>query len=98
MRIAGERIKPAREMRIGEPLEIQVGDTHYEVIVRALAKARGPAAVARELYEETDASVMARKQREILRRAVADPAGARKGRPTKKEGRQLRRVRVGVLT
>ncbi len=97
MRVAGERIKPARETRIGESLEIQVGDTRYEVIVRALAKARGPAAVARELYAETGASVAARKRHEALRRAVVDPARARKGRPTKKEGRQLRRVRVGVL-
>jgi ribosome-associated heat shock protein Hsp15 len=95
VRIAGERIKPAREARIGEALEIAIGEQRLEVVVRALSAVRGPALAARQLYVETEESVRRREQRAEARRLGAEPAQAIRGRPTKREGRALRRVRNG---
>ncbi|HEU0201813.1 MAG TPA: RNA-binding S4 domain-containing protein [Burkholderiaceae bacterium] len=92
VRIASERIKPARELHIGDRLEIAMGEVQLEVVVRALGTMRGPATVARTLYEETTASVARREQRLAQRRYGVEPAAAIKGRPTKKEGRLLRRI------
>ena len=95
VRLAGERIKPAREARIGDLYRIAQGDQQIEVVVRALSAARGPAPVARLLYEETPASQARRAQRAAAQAATADPAQAIKGRPTKRDARELRRLRGG---
>jgi ribosome-associated heat shock protein Hsp15 len=93
VRIEGARIKPARELRIGDRLEIHVGDVPIEVVVRALSAQRGPATAARLLYEETPASAARRAQRQAARAYAPEPARDIKGRPTKREGRELRRLR-----
>lgn len=92
VRVEGERIKPARDVHVGEHLEIALGEARVEVIVRALGTVRGPAPVARTLYVETAASIARREARSALHRYGAEPAAAIKGRPTKKEGRLLRRL------
>jgi ribosome-associated heat shock protein Hsp15 len=92
VRADGERIKPARDVRIGDRLDIALGEGRVELIVRALSDVRGPAPVARLLYEETPESKTLRERRTELRRFGAEPAAAIKGRPTKKQGRELRRT------
>ncbi|MFN9029363.1 MAG: RNA-binding S4 domain-containing protein [Betaproteobacteria bacterium] len=93
VRLAGERIKPAREVRVGERYEITIGETRFEIVVRALSAVRGPAPVARTLYEETADSVERRQRRAEARRFGAEPAQELKGRPTKRDGRLLRDLR-----
>ncbi|HEY4038690.1 MAG TPA: RNA-binding S4 domain-containing protein [Burkholderiaceae bacterium] len=93
VRIDGERVKPAREARIGEMLEVQVGDHRLQVVIRALSSQRGPASVAHELYQETAESV-ARRERRTQQRA-AEPAQAIKGRPTKRDRRELGKISRG---
>jgi ribosome-associated heat shock protein Hsp15 len=95
VRLDGLRIKPARELHVGERLEIQQGDARVDVIVRELALMRGPAPVARQLYEETAESIARRGRRFEQRRAGAEPAEALQGRPTKRDGRVMRRVLRG---
>lgn len=56
VRVRGERIKPSREVRVGELLEITRGEEHFEVYVEALSQVRGPAREAARLYRETDES------------------------------------------
>jgi ribosome-associated heat shock protein Hsp15 len=90
VRIDGERIKPAREARIGETLEVQVADLRLQVVVQAVSAQRGPASVARELYRETADSI-ARRERHREQRA-AEPAQSIKGRPTKRDRRELGKV------
>jgi ribosome-associated heat shock protein Hsp15 len=70
-----------------------VGEQRLEVVVRALSAQRGPAPVARQLYEETPASVQRREQRALARAAGVEPARDLRGRPTKRDGRDLRRLR-----
>jgi ribosome-associated heat shock protein Hsp15 len=93
VRLNGNRIKPAHATHVGDELEVVIGDTRFEIIVRGLSAQRGPAPVARALYEETAASLARREQAHLLRRHGQEPAQTIKGRPTKKQGRELRRLR-----
>jgi ribosome-associated heat shock protein Hsp15 len=95
VRIGGERIKPARELRVGECVEIERGDERLEVVVRALSDVRGPAPVAQALYAETADSIARRQARREQRQLAPEPAAGLRGRPTKREGRELRRVGEG---
>jgi ribosome-associated heat shock protein Hsp15 len=95
VRVAGERAKPARDVKPGDELQIRRGDDVMDVVVRELSSARGPAPVAQRLYEETDESRQ-RRARAAERRALArEPALDIKGRPTKRDARELRRLRGG---
>jgi ribosome-associated heat shock protein Hsp15 len=89
VRADGERIKPAREVRLGDKLEITIGEARIEVIVRGLSEMRGPAPVARRLYEETAESTERRQRRAEVRRYGAEPAASIQGRPTKRDRRKL---------
>jgi len=93
VRVDGMRIKPARQARIGDRLEVAVGEVRREFVILALSAQRGPAAAAQQLYEETAASIARRERRHELQRFGAEPAHSIKGRPTKREGRALRDVR-----
>ena len=89
VRVNGERAKPARAMRVGESVSIRKSGIVCEVHVTALSDRRGNATAAALLYRETDASVAAREEAQLLRRA-ADLAEPRfPGRPTKRERRKL---------
>ena len=95
VKVGGERVKPAREVRPGDELEIRLGPTHRTVVVTGLADRRGSATVAATLYEETPES---REERErlSLERRLARPLGADLGaRPTKQERRRLDAMRRG---
>jgi len=93
VRIDGERIKPAREAKIGETVDVQVGDMRLRVVIRALSAQRGPASVARELYQETADSIARRERRDELR--GAEPARSIRGRPTKRDRRQIGKILRG---
>lgn len=85
----GARVKPAKDVRVGDRLEIVIGQTRRTVDVRALADRRGPASVAQRLYEETAESRAAREQAAELRRLEPQPdPGSRGGRPTKRDRRR----------
>lgn len=89
----GDRPKPARDVRVGDQLRIHLGPFVHAVTVRGIAERRGPASEAAALYEESPASVAEReRQREQLRVAPA-PAFDERGRPTKKDRRELSRFR-----
>lgn len=86
--------KPAREISSDDMITVRKGDTRTEVRVIALSAVRGPAPVARQLYEETPDSIAARERTAEMRRLAPEPAHAiRAGRPTKRERRQIDRMR-----
>lgn len=93
VKVNGERIKPSKELRVGESLTIQIGTTEWQIRVEQLSDKRGPATVARTLYSEDDASRVRREEQAALRRFAADPGRDRAGRPTKRERRELDRWR-----
>ena len=85
--------KPARELRIGDRIELRQGALRRELCVRGLSHVRGPAPVAQALYEETPTSVQARQHAAEQRRQGVEPALAiAHGRPTKQQRRQLTRA------
>ena len=91
--VNGARVKPAKEVRPGDTVEVTIGDTRREVLVLAVAERRGPASLAQSLYEETADSVARREQRSAERR-FARPLGADLGaRPTKQDRRRLEALR-----
>lgn len=93
VRVARQRVKPARDVNPGDELEIRRGDDVMDVVVRELSSTRGPAPVAQRLYEETGES-RRRRAAAAERRALArEPALDIKGRPTKRDARVLKRLR-----
>ena len=89
----GHRVKPAKEVRVGDVLELTVGGLRREVVVAGVAEKRGPAAAAAALYRETDESV-ARREQHALERRLSRPLGADLGaRPTKRDRRRLDALR-----
>ena len=95
VKLNGERTKPAKELRMGDELRVHVGTYEWVVRVAQLSDKRGPAAVARTLYEEDEESRVRRTEQIALRRVAADPGSDRRGRPTKRDRRQLERWRDG---
>jgi len=83
------RVKPSHELKVADSLLIRIGDYEWHVVVSALSDKRGPAEQARKLYQETEASRAERERRGDLRRWGAEPANALKGRPTKRDRRQI---------
>jgi ribosome-associated heat shock protein Hsp15 len=88
--VGGARVKPSRELRVGETVEIVIGRARRTVVVAGLAERRGPAAVAATLYEETSESLAAREELRLERRLTQPIFGAR---PTKLERRRLEALR-----
>jgi ribosome-associated heat shock protein Hsp15 len=91
VKLNGERAKPAREVKPGDRLDLHIGDYAWTLTVRALAMQRGPAPVAQALYEEDLASQARRQQQVSERKLAGNPAAAIKGRPTKRDRRQIHR-------
>ena len=84
----GQRVKVSREISVGEILVIKQGWDEKEVVVRGLSVQRGRATVARELYEETAASIEKREREARVRKA----AGGAIVRPTQKPGKHQRKA------
>jgi len=89
VRVGGERIKPARAVKIGEKLIVDNGADVWEIVVLGISDKRGAAPVARLLYEETSASVSKRENDQESRKLYREPAVAIKGRPTKRDRRAI---------
>src|SRR5512144_1453911 len=75
-RLDGERVKPAHALREGALVAVRRGGIVVEVVVAACSDRRGSATDAARLYRETDASIAAREQEALVRRA-ADAAQPR---------------------
>lgn len=88
--VNGERAKPAKALKLGDEVRLRLGPYEHILIVRELSGRRGPAPVAQTLYEETQASREARERLAAqLKLAPAAFVYEEKGRPTKKDRRQL---------
>lgn len=85
------RVKPAKDVKIGDRVDIQIADSRYTVIVRGIAEKRGSATIAQGLYEETPESIAAREAGHEERRLAATPGADLHGRPTKRDRRQIGR-------
>ncbi|MDP2432824.1 MAG: RNA-binding S4 domain-containing protein [Pseudomonadota bacterium] len=91
VRLDGERVKPSREVRVGDRLSLHINDLDWVVNVQKLSERRGPAPEARELYVETEESLAARLQAIEQRRLTVEPGTGIRGRPSKKDMRLIHR-------
>jgi ribosome-associated heat shock protein Hsp15 len=89
VRVGGERVKPARTVHEGDELLINHGDDLWDIVVLGLSDQRGAAPVARLLYQETALSMARRDQGAQDRKLFREPGAGIKGRPTKRDRRQL---------
>src|SRR5262245_25735563 len=86
VKVNGERVKPAKDVGPGDRLTIRIGEFEWTVVVKAFSGHRGPAAVARTLYEEDEAS-RALRIAQVAAPRLTYGASARGGRPSASEGR-----------
>jgi len=92
VQVNGVRAKPAKLLRAGDAVRVRVTPYEWLVTVRALSERRGPPKAALALYEESPEGRAARERlAEQLKMAPA-PAYQGKGRPTKKERREIERL------
>jgi len=91
--VNGERAKRAKQLQVGDELHIRLGPYHHVVTVRAISERRGPASVAATLYSESDEAKKAREAMQIQVKAAQSVPGYDRGRPTKKDRREIERLR-----
>jgi ribosome-associated heat shock protein Hsp15 len=87
--VNGLVVKPARELKVGDSVELRIGVTTRTVIIKALSDQRASAPVAASLFEETAESTAQRAAAAEQRRLAPEPAlGQGQGRPTKRDRRE----------
>jgi ribosome-associated heat shock protein Hsp15 len=89
--VNGVRAKPSRIMRLGDKLNIRRGPYEWTIVVKGVARHRGPAPQAQLLYEETDESIRKREIASAQLRLERPPEFHSPGRPSKKDRRSLLR-------
>ncbi len=87
--------KPAREVRVGDMLQIKTDSGDFTVEVLLLNEVRGPAAVAQTMYRETDESRELRQKAAQERKASMDFSPAPQSRPSKRDRRKIIQFRGG---
>ena len=85
--------KPAREVHVGDLLEIRKEEDDFQVEVLILSVVRGSASVAQTLYRETDESRELRQKLREERKATMNFSPAPPGRPSKRDRRKIRQFR-----
>ncbi len=89
----GQRSKPGRMLCGDEMLQISKGFERQIVKVIGLAEKRGPAKVARTLYEETEESIAERQKASELRRIHQLSVVTPNQKPDKRQRRKIHRFK-----
>lgn len=91
VRANGERVaKPARQVRVGDSLQVQRGEEVFQISVLGLDDVRGPAAHAQTLYRESEQSRQQREQQRAMRSAERAGYRAPESKPDKRARRLIR--------
>jgi ribosome-associated heat shock protein Hsp15 len=93
VQVNGDRPKRARPIQVGDEIRVRLGPYEHTITVRSLSARRGPASEAAGLYEETAASRTAREALAIQLKSLHAVFGPDKGRPTKKDRREIERLK-----
>jgi ribosome-associated heat shock protein Hsp15 len=89
----GHQAKAAREVRVGDLLQIKNDSGEFQVEVLVLSEVRGPAAVAQKLYRETAESIELRRKVAEERKVMMQVGETREGKPSKRDRREIVRFR-----
>jgi ribosome-associated heat shock protein Hsp15 len=91
--VNGDKPKRGKPLKVGDTIRVRVSPYEHHVVVRGLSDRRGPASVAQLLFEETPESRAARELLAERLRSAPPPFFYEKGRPTKRDRRDLRRLK-----
>ncbi|BCF98303.1 heat-shock protein 15 [Paraburkholderia sp. PGU19] len=89
VRIGGATVKPAKDVRVGDLVEIEIERIVWQIQVLGVCDVRGPASVAQTLYVETEEGRQKRQQENERRKTYREPAAELHGRPTKRDRRVI---------
>jgi ribosome-associated heat shock protein Hsp15 len=89
----GQPAKASREVCAGDRLRVKNDNGNIQIEVLIVSEMRGPAAVAQTLYRETETSRELRLKAAEQRKAMQNFDGWREGKPTKRNRRELDRLR-----
>jgi ribosome-associated heat shock protein Hsp15 len=92
----GQPVKPARDVHVGDLLQVKNDSGDFQVEILALSDIRGPAPVARTLYRETQASIESRLKLAAERKAMPRIEALHEGKPSKRDRRRIDRLRGRV--
>jgi len=93
--VNGSRAKPAKQVRVGDHLRVRMGPYDWLLSVTATTERRGSSRDAQLLYDESPEGRAARERLAEQHKIAPAPAYRGKGRPTKKERRELQRLEEG---
>ena len=83
------RVKPGREVKVGDSLTIHRGGYTFEIIVQGINKQRRPAKEAQLLFEESESSIAARAELAENQRLANSGQHFSDHRPNKRERRHI---------
>ena len=96
VQVNGAAVKPARELKAGDSVQLRSGAVTRTVTVLAISDKRGPAPQAALLYQETAESIAQRQLAAEQRCLAPEPAlTLTQGRPTKRDRRDGEKLRSG---
>ena len=91
--INGDTAKPSRSVKVGDQVSLRLGPVQHRITVTGIGERRGSAAIAQTLFEESPESLAERQKIAAERRFASAPSYEEKGRPSKKDRRDLDRWR-----
>ncbi len=94
--VDGDRVKPAKEVHIGQVVHIRNRDFEIEVSVLGLSNIRRGAPEAALLYTETQASIAKRENAKVTGEAEHALRDRGAGRPTKRQLRDIKKFTGGA--
>jgi ribosome-associated heat shock protein Hsp15 len=93
VQVDGQQVKPAREVRVGDLVQVKNDSGDFVLEVLGLSEMRGPAAVAQTLYRETEESKELRRKAAEERKAMPHFDAVSGGKPSKRDRRAMDRLR-----
>jgi ribosome-associated heat shock protein Hsp15 len=93
--VDGDRVKAAKEVKLGTVIHIRRKELEIEVVVRGLSIQRKGAPEAALLYEETPESAARRQDAAITKQSDHARRERGAGRPTKRQLRDIKRFTGG---
>ena len=91
--VNGAKAKTSKYIVVGDVIDLTLNSLPYKLTVLALNEQRRPAPEARLLYQEDEATAQNREAQKLLDQASRITAAYPDGRPTKRDRRQLDKMK-----
>lgn len=95
VQVNGAKVKNSKNISAGDVLDLTLNSLPYKIKVLALNHQRRPAPEARMLYEEDQETARRREEQKLLDQASRISAAYPDGRPTKRDRRQIDKIKRG---